>query len=64
MEFRFESAARDVVRVTDGSDIRFIPASTDNAEYRLLCDGRPADPVSGLPAIEPVIILEPLSEEE
>jgi hypothetical protein len=64
MEFRFETTARDVVRVTDGSDIRFIPASADNAEFRLLCDGCPADPALGLPRIEPVIILEPLSEEE
>ncbi|WP_394692154.1 hypothetical protein [Hyphobacterium sp.] len=64
MEYRFETAAREVVRVTNGSDIRFIPAAADNAEYQLLCAARPADAASGLPVIEPVVILEPLSQEE
>jgi len=64
MEYRFESSARDIVRVTDNADIRFIPASSDNAEYRLLIEGRPADPITNLPAIPPVIILEPAFEQE
>jgi len=64
MEYRFESSARTVVRVTDGTDIRFIPASTNNAEYRLLCEGQPADEAAGLAAISPVTILNPNSEQD
>jgi len=63
MEYRFESSARNVVRVTDGTEIRFIPTSSNNAEYRLLCEGKPADESAGLQAIAPVTILNPISEQ-
>lgn len=62
MNYRFESPEHDLIRVTDGHVIRFVPTDTANSEYRKLSEGVPADEGQGSSAIPPVIITDPYLE--
>jgi hypothetical protein len=62
MDCRFETPQRDLIRVTHGDLVRFIPVDPGNADYRQLIEGRPGDPEAGIEAIPPAMVIDHFTE--
>jgi len=62
VDYCYENLEHNLIRLTDGDIVRFVPVDTANSEYRKLSEGLPAEEGQSGFSIPPAIITDPYLE--
>ncbi len=62
MDYCYENAAHEIIRVTDGDVIRFIPVDAHNSEFQLLSAGSSHVDGQSNSVTPPSVIIDPFLE--